>query len=278
MLLMTALAGFIGWMSHHTILKVYDETVRILASQGKPAPANPFDAKPELALLSNLAIYVPLIGALLAIVVGHIAMIEDRASGAARLLFSRPMPRSSYVLGKLLGTIIALAGVLTTSAVLSTLSLVIVNGNMPTIGELGRLAVFFLISLAYMLAFALIGMAFAIASRSRSLSIVAALGVWLVLTFVVPQVTSGLRPTTSLNPITDPVSTSQSFFHATAHARPISVSEQYKRVSATALQTAPAEPLTRSAGRVLPIIALAALLTLLVRRLVARHDYSRGLQ
>jgi len=278
MLLMTALAGFIGWMSHHTIIKVYDETVLLLTAQGKPIPANPFDSKPELALLSNLAIYVPLIGAILATIVGHIAMMEDRASGAARLLFSRPMSRSRYVIGKFLGTTIALAGVLAASAVLSTLSLVIVNMHVPAAGEVARLAVFFVISLVYMLLFALVGMAFAITSRNRSFAIVAALGVWLVLTFVVPQVTSGLRPTTSLNPITDPVSTSQPFFQVTAHARPISVSEQYKRVSASVLQTEPAEPTSRSALRVVPIFGLALLLALIVGRLVARHDYSRGLQ
>ena len=66
LLLMTALSGFIGWSSHATIIRVYDETVRTLTAAGKPAPPNPFSAQPRLSLLNNMIIYVPLIGALLA--------------------------------------------------------------------------------------------------------------------------------------------------------------------------------------------------------------------
>jgi ABC-type transport system involved in multi-copper enzyme maturation permease subunit len=91
---MTALSGLIGWSSHATILRVYDETVRTLTAAGKPAPPNPFAYKPRLALLNNMIIYVPLIGALLAIVIGNIGITGDRQAGVARVILSRPVRRS----------------------------------------------------------------------------------------------------------------------------------------------------------------------------------------
>ena len=66
LLLMTALAGILGWSSHRTIVGVYDEAVKLLASRGQPAPPNPFLLKPTLSLLSNMVVYIPFIGALLA--------------------------------------------------------------------------------------------------------------------------------------------------------------------------------------------------------------------
>ena len=95
LLLMTALAGVIGWSSHDTIVRVYDQATIYLADQGQPAPPNPFDLKPTLSLLSNMEIYIPLIGALLALVVGHLSLADDETNGIGRLIFTRPISRAS---------------------------------------------------------------------------------------------------------------------------------------------------------------------------------------
>lgn len=276
-LLMTALAGLIGWSSHHTIVKVYDVAVRILAADHKQVPVNPFGSKPPLSLLSNMAIYVPLIGAMVAIIVGHVSIVEDRAHGTGRLIFSRPVPRTTYFLGKLLGTITALTAIVLASLLLSTISLIIVNQSVPAASDLLRLVGFYVLSFVYMTVFALVGMIAAQLSRGRSLALIAALGVWMVVTFVVPQFTSGLRPTTSLNPVSDPVPTTQTFFKVTAVARPFSVSEQYKAASAQILRTAPPESATHIAQRLAPILLLLAALTGLSAKLVSRQDYARGI-
>lgn len=271
---MAALAGFLGWSSHRTIVKVYDATVASLAAEGKPAPPNPFDTKPQLSLLSNMTIYVPLIGALVAILIGHLSIVEDRAAGAGRLIFSRPVRRGRYLAGKLLGSTLALVAIVAACLVLSVIALAIVNGGLPGGSDLGRLVLFYALSLAYLLLFTLIGMAAALLTSVRSLSLLAAIGVWLVLTFAVPQVTSGLRPTASLNPVSDPVSTSQRFFDLTSHARPFSVSEQYKLASARILETAGPETAGRTLERVAPIVGLLGLSALLALALVRRHDYA----
>jgi hypothetical protein len=102
------------------------------------------------------------------------------------------------------------------------------------------------------------------------------MGAWLVITFVVPQFTSGLRPTASLNPIVDPVSTSQTFFKITAKARPFSVVEQYKAVSGRILETGSTESVGHTIARTSPIVGLLIGLIAATALLIRHHDFSKG--
>jgi ABC-type transport system involved in multi-copper enzyme maturation permease subunit len=273
---MTALAGFIGWSSHNTIIRVYDQAVKLLAASDKTAPPNPFGLKPPLSLLSNMAIYIPLIGALLAIVVGHLAMAGDQTNGLGRMIFTRRISRTSYVAGKVLAVAAVLAVMLVVSLAVAVASLVLVNSRAPSAGELARLLGFYGLSWLYLMVFALIGMVAVLLTRRRSLGLLSALGVWLVVTFAFPQLTSGLRPVASLNPINDAVSTSQPFFQLTAKARPVSIGEEYKQAAGRILQTAPGELVSRTAERILPLLVALAALAALTVLLVKRHDYARA--
>ena len=216
------------------------------------------------------------IGALLAIVVGHLAMAEDQANGLGRMIFTRRISRRSYAAGKIAAVAAGLAGMLAASLAVAVASLVLVNSTAPTLSELLRLAGFYALSWLYLMVFALIGMVTVLATRRRSLGLLSALGVWLIVTFAFPQVTSGLRPTASLNPINDPVSTSQAFFRFTAKARPASIGEQYKQASAGILQTASNEAVSHTIGRVIPLVLVLAALTAVTVLLVDRHDYARS--
>ena len=205
LLLMTALAGVIGWSSHDTIVRVYDQATIYLADKGQPAPPNPFDLKPTLSLLSNMEIYIPLIGALLALVVGHLSLADDETNGIGRLIFTRPISRASYVAGKALAVAVVLAFTVAACLLVSLAALLLVNGAAPTAAELGRLGVFYGLSWLYLEAFALVGMVTVLLTSRRPLALLAALGVWLVVTFALPEFTSGLHPVASLNPIVDPL-------------------------------------------------------------------------
>ncbi|MPZ93874.1 MAG: ABC transporter permease subunit [Propionibacteriales bacterium] len=275
MLAVTAMAGILGWSSHHTIVRVFDEAVRLQAAAGQPAPANPFLLKPNLSLLSNMVVYIPLIGSLLALVVGHLALVEDQGQATGRLLFTRQVTRSQYVLGKILACTRFLAVTMAACALVSVAALVVVNRALSA-SDVGRLAGFYVLSWAYLTVFALVGMLTALLARRRSLALLSAMGVWLVITFVVPQFTSGLRPTQSLNPLTEPVGTSQAFFRATQRAQPLSIVEQYKTVSGTILGTAPNPTTGDTLLAIVPIVSAAILLTLLVLWKVQHHDYARS--
>lgn len=277
LLAMTAIAGMLGWSSHRTIAGVYEEAVKLLASTGQPAPADPLPLQPRLSLLSNMVIYIPLIGALLALLLGHLIIADDKSSGVGRLVFSRPVPRSSYIMGKVTAASGVLAIVLLLSLVIAALSLLVVNRTPPTVSEFGRLVLFYMLSWLYLMVFALIGMIAVLTTPRRSLALLSAMGAWLVITFVIPQFTSGLRPTASLNPILDPAGTSQTFFKITSRFRPLSVVEQYKAASGSILETSLGESAIHTIGRSVPIalllIALAVVATLVVRH----QDFSRGI-
>ncbi|MBK8294906.1 MAG: ABC transporter permease [Solirubrobacterales bacterium] len=275
LLLMTAVSGYIGWSTHSTILRIYEETVATLSAAGMPAPPNPFDAKPRLSLLNNMVIYVPLIGSLMAILLGHVSMMGDRQAGVTRIIFSRPVGRSSYFWGKAAGSAIALAAIMVACLALSTAGLTLVNGNLPSVPEFIRLVLFFVLSGTYLLVFTLVGAITALLVRSQSLALLAGVAIWVIFTFATPELTSGLRPVASLNPVTDPVTVSASpFFRVTSKAKPVSVNEQYKALSTSILSDGSHPGAAETVGRLAPIVAVLFLLGGGTRWLVGRHDFS----
>lgn len=275
-LIMTAVAGLLGWSSHNTIVRIYGEAVKLLASTGQPAPPNPFLLKPELSLISNMVVYIPLLGALLALVLGHLSLADDEADGLGRLIFSRQVSRSDYLVGKVAGASLVLAVVSVFGVLVSGISLALVNQAIPSAGTLGRLGLFYVLSWLYLLVFVFVGIVTVLITRRRSLALLSAMGTWLVITFVVPQFTSGLRPTSSLNPIVDPVSTSTGFFKLTAYVRPFSVAEQYKAASGQILATATADSAWQTMQHVWSIVGLIVALAWAASALVRHHDFSRS--
>lgn len=275
LLMVTAMAGILGWSSHHTIVRVFDQAVQMQAAAGNAAPANPFLLKPSLSLLSNMVVYIPLIGALIAVMVGHLAMAEDQTNGMGRLIFTRPIARTQYALGKILSAVRLLATALAGCWVLSLVALLIVNRTLNG-PDLARLTGFYALSWAYLVVFALIGMLTALLIRRRSLALLSAIAVWIVVTFVLPQFVSGLRPTQSLNPLSEPAGLSQGFFRITHLAQPISLVEGYKDAASSILRTTPTTTAAETALSVLTILIAAATLALLVLWRIQRHDYSRS--
>jgi ABC-type transport system involved in multi-copper enzyme maturation permease subunit len=275
MVAMTALAGVIGWSSHQTISRVYDEASRYVAAQGHAAPPNPFLQKPALDLLANMEIYVPLIGALLALVVGHAVLADETTDGVGRLVFSRPVSRRSYVLGKLTAVVATLGLTVGLCGLLSVAEVSLVNGRLLTAVEVARVAGFFAVSWLYLLVFALVGMASVVLTGRRPLGLLVALGTWLLVTFTLPEFISGLHPVASLNPVSAPAGTSQQLFAVTSHVAPVSIFERYKEVSAQLLQLGPSPSVT-VVSWLLPFLAAALGLVAVTAVAVTRHDFSRG--
>ena len=133
------LAGILGWASHHTIIGIYDESVKLVTDRGQTAPPNPFLLKPTLSMLSNEMLYITVIGALVAIVVGHLAIASDATNGIGRLVFSRPIRRRDYTFGKLAATGTILGAGVAVSYLVSVAALTVVD-RFPTGGDLVRLA------------------------------------------------------------------------------------------------------------------------------------------
>lgn len=231
---MAVLSTVIGWSTQHTIMSVYDAAVAELALVGQDAPAFPVNSTP-LGIMTNMIIYNVLIGSLLAIVLGYFVGIHDRMYGVVKILFSRPVRSRDIFLGKILATLLILSVVTLAAFVVSIISLGI-------FGVLGTSAVvsvllFYGASLLYMSGFAFLAMSFAFVFQNSTSAMLYALFIWMIVTFALPELSSALLPTSSLNPILPPTDFVNSPILSLIHTitYPFSVSEHYKALCASLL-------------------------------------------
>jgi len=238
-ILMTIFSTYIGWSAKNTIINVYQETVKDLSLKGiKEIPPNPFTGIPDLSILKNMIVYVFLIGSLLALVIGNNAFIRDRRSGVLRIIFSKFISKQTYIFGKIVGIFETLLLVVFISFLLSLFSTVLISGHFLTPIEILKLSGFYAISLVYLLIFSMVGLYFAIDSDGESIALLIPVIIWVLLTFVMPQITSSLAPTALLNPNNIQAATPHSnFFHILQMIiKPFSISESYKEISSILLE------------------------------------------
>jgi ABC-type transport system involved in multi-copper enzyme maturation permease subunit len=265
----TIASNFIGWSSHHTVIAAYNQTILTFQSSGKVIPPNPFATQPSLSILKNMVIYIPLIGALLAIIIGQISVMADNVAGTTKLIFSRPVSRRDYMAGKLMGISYILLAIISICLSTSVVSLLIVNSHLPSVRELAKLSLFYVLSFCYLLFFALVGFLAALLTRSQSFALLGALAVWIVISFVIPQFASEVSPVASLNPNTAPVDATQSvFFRTTQLAKPLSLSEEYKTLGLKLLDASPAGDRTTTLPQLIPLGVGLLGMTYLARRRV----------
>jgi ABC-type transport system involved in multi-copper enzyme maturation permease subunit len=239
-ILMTIFSTYIGWSAKNTIINVYQETVKELSLKGiKEIPSNPFTGIPDLSILKNMIVYVFLIGSLLALVIGNNAFIRDRRSGVLRIIFSKFISKQTYIFGKIVGIFETLLFVVFISFLLSLFSAVLISGHFLTPIEILKLSEFYAISLVYLLIFSMVGLYFAIDSDGESIALLIPVIIWVIITFVIPQITSSLVPTALLNPTNiQAVTPHSNFFHILQIViRPFSISESYKEISGILLET-----------------------------------------
>lgn len=129
-------------------------------------------------------------------------MMRERKSGILQILFTRPITKKSLILGKALGLSLAIFSIVGVTALISIISSYFLPIAHLGLSDISHLIVFFLISFFYMLFFALVGLFFAIQAKSESLALFIPVCIWVGLTFVLPELATGLTPTALLNPVT----------------------------------------------------------------------------
>src|SRR5665811_164572 len=139
---MVLVSGFIGWATHHTVTQVYEESLQ----QGITSAPNPFSGQMPLELIQNSVIYVILIGALAAIVLGVHSSLDDRKAGAIDLIFSRPLSTRQYVSGKLLGLQTITGAALLIAAITSWAIIFLIRSEMLSLSVTLSLIEFFFLA------------------------------------------------------------------------------------------------------------------------------------
>lgn len=230
---MALVSSFIGWATHHTVMSVYDQTV---VQVGRHIP-NPFAGASALDVTRNTIIYIVLIGALLATVVGVRSAVRDRKAGVTDLIFSRPVPARAFVLGKLLGVQAWMAIVLVAALLASWIGAWAVLGAPLSLSATASLTGFITVAWVFLLPFSVLGIVAGARSRHESTALLVPILSWVVIAFVIPQLGTAQNPSALLTPVPSAASTTDLFFKVNqALLQPVSVTEHFKHAGSVILR------------------------------------------
>jgi ABC-type transport system involved in multi-copper enzyme maturation permease subunit len=281
-LAMVLLSAWLGWSATQTINAIYAAATKALAAKGVSIPPNPVSEGSALSLLRNMSIYIALLGSLAALVFGHLSIAADRKSGIIPLIATRPLSRDTLAAGKIGAIVSAIFGLTVFAAIVNVITLLILPGLTLTSDTWIRLIGFYGASMLYMLAFALLAGVCALRFRTESMALLVPVAIWLILTFVLPQVTANISPMAALNPLsaTAALPTGPFFVATDTFLGPLSLAEAYRSLSAELLQLSPdnlpRRSITQSLATMIFVNAvLAVILVLSMRRFdVSRSDFN----
>ena len=247
--ILVLISAYLGWSATSTVNSIYADAVVYLTASGSPVPPNPVTTISPLSLLRNMSIYVSLIGALAAIVIGYQLIAMDRKSGVLPLLGTRPFGQKDYAKGKISALLAVIAALMAVAVVISIGTFLVLPEFTLSANGWARLATFFALSALYMMLFGFMGLASAALAKSESVALLLPMTIWLTVTFILPSLTANIHPTAAINPISAlaPAPASAFFEWSGWLIGPLSIAESYKYVSAQALEFLPAASVVTSA-------------------------------
>ncbi len=277
--LLVFVSAYLGWSATSTVNSIYADAVVYLGAAGQPVPPNPVSTVSPLSLLRNMSIYVSLIGALAAIVIGYQLIAMDRKAGVLPLLGARPFGTGAYAGGKLMALFAVIGILMAATAIISIGTFLVLPEFTLSAAGWGRLASFFLLSLMFMLLFGLMGLASAALARSESVALLVPMTIWLTATFILPSLTSNIHPTAAINPISAlaPAPASTFFDWSAWLIGPLSIAESFKYLSAQLLEFLPASAVATSA--LSPLVDLVLALAIAIGAAiwaVAHMEHTKG--
>ncbi|MHB1390086.1 MAG: ABC transporter permease [Thermoleophilia bacterium] len=277
---MTLLSSFLGYIATRTTTSIYEAAVRLLTEKGVGAIApNPLQSLPALTNFRNIIIYIFLVGALLAVVIGHRSFVRERKSGVLPLLFSRPLSPGTLLAGKVGGIAAALFVILGITFLVSVASSFLLPFKHLDAADILHLFLFYALSFCYLIFFALVGLLFAVRAKSESTALFLPVVLWVGVSFVLPELITGQTPTALLNPVTmDQMAPAGSFFSMMqSWLGPISIGSHYAAFSSQLLDnslasstTGAADIVTANAGH-LGILAIMITATMGLCYFALRH-------
>ena len=267
-LAMVSASSLIGWLTNQTVTRVWQQTT----DAGLTHAPNPFTGAPPLAYAKNVVIYVILIGALLAIVLGATSLLRSRTSHTVDLLLSRPVDVRVYLAAKVTGLAVLLATILAAAAAVTWVSIAVILHHPLGVGPTLRLAGFYTVAGILLMGFVVMGMISGLYARTQTSAVLSPIVVWSVIVFIVTQLGTAALPVSLLNPVPSIVTTGGGFSAVHTLLGPLSVTEQFKTISGALLGTSPTGGAIPALATVIAFLALGLAVLLRTRRDVLRRD------
>jgi ABC-type transport system involved in multi-copper enzyme maturation permease subunit len=131
---------------------------------------------------------VRVIVSLLAIFLAYDAVSGEYERGTLKLMLSRPVPRSSIILGKLIAGAICLLIPLIMSFIIGILIIQLVGGLAFTSEEWLRISLMFVVTVLCVMSFYMIGLVVSSRTRQASTSLLILLLIWIAGVFLIPGI------------------------------------------------------------------------------------------
>jgi len=193
------LAALIGILVVVTVASVYIaatkyrsqvadfRAARAAAPTGNPGqlPPTPFAL---LALLRGAMEYLEIIGAVIAITLGYLSVSRERVNRTLPLIRSRPVTSRQLAAGNILGALAIIATLVLVTAIAAVLCLGFVGHDWPNGEQMLKLLLAYFAAVLYLGVFYCLGAVCTIRSRVAVNGLMAALGIWLLVVLVIPQI------------------------------------------------------------------------------------------
>ncbi|MBI1350075.1 MAG: ABC transporter permease subunit [Actinomycetales bacterium] len=265
---MVSVSSLIGWLTNTTVSAVWEQT----RADGLTQAGNPFDGMSPLYYARNTVIYVVLIGALMAIVVGVTSGMRDPKARTVDLVLTRPVGVRSHLAGKATGIAALLAGVLALVTAITWLSIsIITHGPLP-LAETARIVVFFAATEVLLMAFALMGMLSGLYASRETTALLVPISLWSIIVFVLPQIGTSQNPVSLLNPVPTVATPGGAFETLNTVVSPLSVTEQFKTAGGLILDN---PQVSGGLGLALSVVLISLVAGAVLLMLVSR-DRVRG--
>jgi len=111
----------------------------------------------------------------------------EREQGTLSLMLANPVPRSLVLLGKYASAMLTLLVLLSSGAIISVTTVKLLGIPYQGIPDIKQMALFLLLSMAFLSAFVLVGMLFSCLISDSSSSMVILILIWIVLSIIIPS-------------------------------------------------------------------------------------------
>jgi ABC-2 type transport system permease protein len=147
-----------------------------------PSPLAP------LALLRGATEYLEIIGAVIAITLGYLTVSRERSNRTLQLLRSRPVSSGELATGSLIGAVGVIATLASVTAAVGVISVGLIGHDWVNATQSLRLLLAYTAAIVYLSAFYCVGTIATAKSRFAVNGLMIALGIWLIVVLVLPQI------------------------------------------------------------------------------------------
>lgn len=230
-IVMAILSTIIWWSTQHTVITVYDYASNLIKSLWQTPPILTLKSENSLLIVKNMIIYNTLIATLVVLIMWYYIWMSDRIANVIKLIFTRPIKKYELLIWKSLAIIFSLFILISLSFIITNISLVVFSSF--SLANFINVLLFYIVSFVYILWFWFIWLWFSFIARNSWNALLYSLIVWIIITFVLPELSSALNPTNSLNPVLPNTNILQSSPLQVIHdiSFPFSISEHYKNIS-----------------------------------------------